>query len=328
MKGDTHDKSTFEQSQMNDEKQVIVFGGSGFLGSHVADALSEKGYRVKIFDTVCSPWLRSDQEMIVGDIMDIDAVIAAARGCSYIYHFAGISDISATKNDPLTTTKINVLGTVNTLEASRIVGASRYLFASTIYVYSNRGSFYRASKQSAERFIETYHDEYGLNYTILRYGSLYGRRADDRNMIHCLLRNALQGKPMSYPGSGEELREYIHVRDAAEASVCILAEEFANKHVILTGNEKLRVKDLTKMISEILGGDVQAQFTGKEEDGGHYSVTPYSFTPTFGRKFSLNQHIDMGQGITDCLAELHQRFHADAEPKEDWLIENQPHHLP
>ncbi|MGH8672619.1 MAG: NAD-dependent epimerase/dehydratase family protein, partial [Burkholderiales bacterium] len=216
---------------MNDQS-AVVFGGSGFLGSHVSDALSDSGYRVKIFDCHPSPYLRPGQEMIVGDLMDLDAVVEATQGCRYVYNFAGIADIDDAKHRPLETVTLNVLGNVHALEAARQAGGQRFVFASTVYVYSESGSFYRASKQASEQFVEAYHERYGLNYTIVRYGSLYGRRADERNGIFLLLKQALEKKSITYGGSGEAMREYIHVTDAARLSVQILDEAYANRHVI------------------------------------------------------------------------------------------------
>jgi UDP-glucose 4-epimerase len=297
-------------------KKVLVLGGSGFLGSHVADALTDAGYQVRIFDLVPSPYLREGQEMVTGDILDLDQVVCATMDCAYVYNFAGIADIDAAHRNPVETAKLNVLGAVNTLEAARLAKVVRYVFASSIYVYSNKGSFYRASKQSAERFIETYQECFGLNHTILRYGSLYGRRSDGRNNIHRLLIQALSEKKLTYPGNGEELREYIHVADAAKASVAILDDEYANQHIIVTGNEKMRVRDLLLMISEILGGSVKLEFSKKEIEG-HYTITPYAFNPKIGRKLVNTYHIDMGQGLLDCLAEIHQLqvkgYHAETD---------------
>lgn len=205
------------------DKMVVVFGASGFLGSHVADALSGAGYQVRLFDHISSPYQRIDQEMIVGDIMDIDQVIEATRGAHAVYNFAAIADIDEAHNKPVATATINVLGNMHVLEAARIAGANRFVFASSVYVYSESGSFYRASKQAAERFTETYHDRYGLDYTILRYGSLYGRRADLRNGIYRMLHEAIQKHSITYHGSGNAMREYIHVEDAARMSVQVLS---------------------------------------------------------------------------------------------------------
>ena len=289
-------------------EKVIVFGASGFLGSHVADALSAAGYQVRLFDRSPSPYLKSNQEMIVGDIMNLDQVIEAAKDASIVYNFAAIADIDEAHDKPIPTATINVLGNMHVLEAARIAGARRFVFASSVYVYSESGSFYRASKQAAERFTETYHERYGLNYTILRYGSLYGRRSDTRNGIYRMLHEAVAQHSITYKGSGEAMREYIHVEDAARMSVQVLAPEFANRHLILTGQEKMRIKDVMTMISEMLPWPVELRFD-EANAIHHYEITPYAFQPRIGRKLVLNEHVDLGQGLLDCLREIHQDLH-------------------
>lgn len=300
---------------------VVVYGGSGFLGSHVADALSHAGYSVRIFDVVPSAYLRRDQEMVVGDLMDAEAVINAARGARYVYNFAGLADIDEAKNRPVDTVTLNVLGNVHALEGARAAGVKRFVYASTVYVYSESGSFYRASKQAAERFVETYRERYGLPYTILRYGSLYGRRADEHNGLFRLLKEALEKRSITYPGSGEAMREYIHVADAAKLSVQVLAEEYANRHLILSGHERMQVKTLMRMISEMVPGGVKLEFGGERSEG-HYEITPYAFHPKVGHKLVANDYVELGQGLLDCLADVHERLHRDQHKDigGDWLI--------
>ncbi|SES93721.1 UDP-glucose 4-epimerase [Nitrosospira multiformis] len=294
---------------------AIVYGASGFLGSHVADALSDSGYRVRLFDRSPSRYQRADQEMIIGDIMDLEQVKEAAHGADVVYNFAAIADIDEAQEKPIATATINVLGNMHTLEAARLAGARRFVFASTIYVYSESGSFYRASKQAAERFIETYHERYGLEYSILRYGSLYGRRADARNGIYRMLYEALEQHSITYHGSGEAIREYIHVEDAARMSVQVLGPEFANRHLILTGQERLHIKDVMTMISEIMPWKVDLRFD-EARAGHHYEVTPYAYQPRIGRKLVLNEHVDLGQGLLDCLQDIHQSMHHSGENEE------------
>ena len=294
---------------------AIVYGASGFLGSHVADALSDSGYRVRLFDRSPSRYQRADQEMLIGDIMDLEQVKEAAHGADVVYNFAAIADIDEAQEKPIATATINVLGNMHTLEAARLAGARRFVFASTIYVYSESGSFYRASKQAAERFIETYHERYGLEYSILRYGSLYGRRADARNGIYRMLYEALEHHSITYHGSGEAIREYIHVEDAARMSVQVLAPEFANRHLILTGQERLHIKDVMTMISEIMPWKVDLRFD-QARAGHHYEVTPYAYQPRIGRKLVLNEHVDLGQGLLDCLQDIHQSMHHSGENEE------------
>lgn len=297
------------------KESAIVYGASGFLGSHVADALSASGYRVRLFDRCPSPYRHDDQEMILGDIMNLEQVTEAAKGVNVVYNFAAIADIDEATDKPVSTATINVLGNMHALEAARLAQARRFVFASTIYVYSESGSFYRASKQAAERFIETYHERYGLDYTILRYGSLYGRRADFRNGIYRMLHEAVEKHSITYHGSGEAIREYIHVEDAARMSVQILEPEFANRHLILTGQERLRIKDVMTMISEIMPWKIDLHFD-QARAGHHYEVTPYAYQPRLGRKLVLNEHVDLGQGLLDCLSDIHQNTHHSGEDEE------------
>lgn len=284
--------------------RIIVYGGSGFLGSHVADELSDQGHEVRIFDLKRSPFLRNDQEMIIGDILDKESVLESADGCDVIYNFAGLADINEAKDQPELTAKLNILGNIHTLEAARAVRSKRFMYASTVYVFSESGSFYRASKQAGEKFVELYQEKYNLPFTILRYGSLYGRRADMRNAIYRFVHQALHVNQITYTGTGDELREYIHASDAARASVEALAENFANQHYVITGHQQLRVRDVMAMISEMLPErNVSLRFDNAEIEA-HYSITPYTYKPRLGKKLVVNPFVDMGQGILDCIHEI------------------------
>ncbi len=303
---------------MSEHKELaVVFGGSGFLGSHVCDELSAAGYRVRVCDLTPSPFLHPGQEMTVCDILDQDAVRAAVKDAAYVYNFAGLADIDEARDKPIRTLELNVMGNAHILEACRAAGVRRYVFASTVYVYSEKGSFYRASKQASERVIEAYRERYGVPYTILRYGSLYGRRADMRNGIYRILHSALTEGRVTYSGTGEEQREYIHVRDAARLSVRILDPHYADQHVILTGPYPYKVRDLMEMVREILGNKPDVQFLEKPL-GGHYKITPYAFLPRIGTKLVGESYTDMGQGLLDCLAEMHEDLARRAdEPASD-----------
>lgn len=294
--------------------KILVTGGAGFLGSHVADALSEAGHVVTIFDRVESRYLRPDQEMVVGDLMDEALMIRLVQGKDVVYHFAGIADIDLCAQRPTETARINILGTVQLLEACRGAGVKRFVFASSAYVFSDSGYFYRSSKRACESFIEDYANLFDLKYTCLRYGSLYGERADENNSIYRLIRQAIHEGKITYKGQGDELREFIHVRDAARSSVKILAPEFENSHIILTGNEKMSYMELLEMIKEILGHRVTIE-TVPSVRKAHYKITPYNFSPKLGHKLVSNPHIDMGQGLLLCMAEIYEK----EEPKHEEL---------
>lgn len=283
--------------------KAIVFGGSGFLGSHVADCLTDRGYAVTIFDLKPSPYLLPEQTMVVGDILDEEAVHAAIAGQDVVYNFAGIVDLDDATTKPKLTVQLNVQGNLNIMEGCLKTRVQRFVYASTIYVYSQKGGFYRCSKQAAEVYIEEYQRRYGLNFTILRYGTLYGPRADERNSIFRYLKQALENRRIVCHGHGEELREYIHVSDAARLTVDILHADYQNRHIVITGHYPMKFKEMLLMIREILGGDITIEFTG-DESRDHYTVTPYSFVPKVGHKLVNHLYLDMGQGLLECLREM------------------------
>jgi UDP-glucose 4-epimerase len=287
----------------NERRIVTVVGGSGFLGSHVADQLGEAGYRVRIYDRVSSPWKRQDQEMIIGDLLDSERLQAAVRGAEAVYNFAAIADLNQARDQPLKTVQVNILGNVQVLEACRSCGVKRFVYASTVYVHSREGGFYRCSKQAAEQYVEEYRRMYELDYTILRYGSLYGPRADSSNGLLRIVRAALETGIVRYEGSPDALREYIHVEDAARASVAALGEDFRNQSVVLTGQEPMRVLDLLKMLAEILGIPDSVEFIEGSQPG-HYVRTPYAYHPQLGRKYVPPMHVDLGQGLLQLIGEV------------------------
>lgn len=288
-------------------KKVIIFGGSGFLGSHVADALTNAGHQVAIYDLKLSPYLLNGQKMILGDILDREQVLRAVEGYDYVYNFAGFVDLDDATTKPLDTAQLNIIGNLHIMDAALKANVQRFIYASTIYVYSEKGGFYRCSKQSSELYIEEYNRLYGLNYTILRYSTVYGPRADARNSIYRYLKQAMDASRIDCSGTGEEVRDYIHVKDAALLSVQILSDEFKNKPVVVSGHHPIKFKDMVAMIKEIVGRNIKISYTNPK-GSAHYTYTPYSFSPRIGYKITNNLYIDMGQGLLECLHEINDDF--------------------
>ena len=284
-------------------KKVCVIGGGGFLGSHVCDQLTHSGYQVIIFDKKESAWKNSNQKMIVADVLDQQALESAIEGCEAVYNFAAIADLDDALNKPIDAAKVNILGNIMALEACRKYNVKRFVYASTVYVHSREGGFYRCSKHAAEQFVEEYQVRYGLDFTILRYGSLYGPRSDHHNGLWRIINNALDKKRVYYEGSPEAMREYIHVVDAARASVAILRNDFKNEHIVLTGQEPMRVADLLKMLAEILGISQAVEFI-ESDHAGHYIRTPYAYQTRLGRKYVPSLHVDLGQGLLEMIGEI------------------------
>jgi len=288
--------------------KTIVIGGSGFLGSHVADALTQAGHETVIFDINESPYLQKGQEMMVGNILDRKAVEKAVAGCDVVYNFAGMADIQEAYNKPVETIESNVLGNTIILEACRLNEVKRFIFASTVYVYSGAGAFYRSSKQACELITENYHEVFGLPYTILRYSSLYGSRAGEGNWVYRILKQAITDGKITRYGNGEEIREYIHVEDAARCSTMILDKEFENQCVVIAGHQPIKVKDLMVMIKEMLSNKIELEFL-PTDSSLHYEITPYTFNPRIARRIMSNSYLDMGQGLLQYIEEIYQKFH-------------------
>ena len=285
-------------------KKAVVVGGSGFIGSHVADHLSDAGYQVTIYDKTKSQWLRNDQEIIIGDVEDSEKLNQAIVDAEVVYNFAALADINQALEQPLKTININIVGNLNVLEACRANKVKRFIYASTVYVHSREGGFYRCSKQASEAYVEEYQKIYGLDYTILRYGSLYGPRADKTNGLYRVVQSALKNGVVSYEGDIDAMREYIHVEDAARASIKALNDEFINESVVLTGQEPMKVIDMLKILSEILGLPPESVKFSEDKYAGHYIRTPYAYQPKLGRKYIPPMHVDLGQGLLQIINEI------------------------
>lgn len=286
--------------------KIIVFGGSGFIGSHVADKLCEAGHKVTIFDLKPSLYLKPEQKFIQGDFLDLEKVKNAIIGQDVVYNFAGVADIEEANKFPLNTITTNIIGCTNLLETSRINKIKRFIFASTLYVYSEAGSFYRCTKQACELLIEEYKKQYGIDFTILRYGSLYGLRADESNWVFHILKKALtEGKIVRY-GDGQELREYIHVEDAARCSVDILEDQYKNQSVIISGHQQIKICDLLVMVKEIMGNEIKIEYQPVDKGTLHYEITPYTFKPRLARRILVNSYVDLGQGIMEILSHIYK----------------------
>jgi len=286
--------------------KVGVIGGAGFLGSHVADELSRRGQEVIIFDRLSSPYLQETQREFIGDILNKSDVMEFVAMCDVIYNFAGLADLNVSVQEPEKTLSLNIMGNLNVLEACKAHGGiKRFIYASSAYVFSSKGSFYGISKRCSEQLVEEYGCEHGLPYTIIRYGSVYGPRADQQNRVYRIIKQALTEKKIEFQGSGDEEREYIHVRDAAALSVNLLeSEEFLNEHVVLTGVERFNYLSLLKMIKEMLNDEVELNMFNKEYKG-HYNLTPYTFIPKPGKKLVSHSFIDLGQGLLEVMNDIY-----------------------
>lgn len=288
-------------------KKVLVFGGFGFLGYYLVRELLQRNYQVCVADIAINEELINEVSYVKCDIGDKKQVNEVFKTSNFdiVYNLAGFANLDKAIENPTMTIQLNVMGNINIIEACLAHKISKFVYASSAYAVSNKGSFYGISKLASEKIIEEYHKKHNLPFVILRYGSVYSEKEYDNNYIYNLVKEAVINGRIDHNGDGKEIREYIHAADAAKLSVEVIeSDEFNNIHVILTGTERMQRKELFNMIKEILNGKVEVNCLGNGYTN-HYKFTPYSFEPSVSKKLIANPHIDMGQGLLECIRAVH-----------------------
>lgn len=287
--------------------KIAVFGGTGFLGSYLVAELLERGHDVLALDINESNYIPHDK-FVKTDILDVPHLTAlfTTHQFDIVYNLAGFASLEKAIENPIAAFQLNVMGNLNIIDLCVKHNVKHFVYASSAYAMSNKGSFYGLSKLSSEKIVEEYNEKYNLDYTILRYGSLYSERDFENNYIFNLVKNAIKTGEINHAGDGEEVREYIHAVDAAKLSADVIEhEEHKNKHLVLTGVERIKRGELFKMINEILGDTLTINLSA---DGykNHYKYTPYSFTAKTSQKLTPNPYVEMGQGLLACIQQANE----------------------
>lgn len=212
---------------------VLVTGGAGFVGSHIVADLARAGYRVTVFDNFSSGLRENlgavvdDVEIVEGDVLDTEALGAAARGKDILSHQAAQLEITKGLEDPLDDMRTNLVGTINVLEAARAAGVSRVVNASSACIYGQALNppsdedagphdpnwSYGASKLAAEKYAQIFSNDYGFPVHSLRYGITYGPREWYGRVLTIFLKRLSEGKPPVIFGAGEQVRDFVYVDD-------------------------------------------------------------------------------------------------------------------
>ena len=217
----------------------IVTGGAGFIGSHIVEKLKRLDHMVVVIDNEYSDnddfhW-RKDTLNVNIDITDYKALKKACTGADYIFHCAAEARIGPAIKNPVNAVNINTIGTCNVLQCAREVGAKKVLYSSTSSGYGLNESPnvetqpddclnpYSVSKIAGEKLCKMYTDLYGLNTIIFRYFNVFGERAPRKGqyapVTGIFLRQKAAGEPLTIVGDGEQRRDYIYVKDVANANV-------------------------------------------------------------------------------------------------------------
>jgi UDP-glucose 4-epimerase len=300
---------------------IAVTGGSGFIGSHVVDALVDAGHKVTVVDHRVRPH-RPDVSYEDVDLLDLSSVIAATRGAEHVFHLAAVSNVNHAFKYPVYSTSLNVLGTTHVLEAARIHGGQRVHLASTVWVYNGApgeglvdesvpfylpaaGHIYTASKMAAEMICHNYQQLYQVPFTILRYGIPYGPRMREELLIPIFIRRALEGQPLQVSGDGRQYRNFVYVQDLAKAHIAALATTAANHVYNLEGLRRVSVLEVAERIRKLVGDHVQIVFTpGRPGDFGGKEVSAKKAE----RELGWRAETEFEEGMAQTIAWFRDRW--------------------
>tara|TARA_A100001011_G_C14311105_1_gene845652 strand:- start:865 stop:1740 length:876 start_codon:yes stop_codon:yes gene_type:complete len=289
---------------MKKKFKAIIFGGSGFLGSHLSELLYKKNFQVTIYDIKKINLRNKAIKFIKGSITNKKKVMRLTKGYDYVFNFAAISDISKANVNPTETINQNFLGNVNILEAiKKQKNVKRFIFASSIYAISSQGEFYSSTKRSSENIIENYSRKYGIKFSILRYGSIYGTRSGSLNTIHNFILQGLLNKKIIRKGLGNEIRSYINVKDATKITLKVLNKKFTNKYINIIGKNKLKVKEVINLIKNKLNLK-KIIFKKNEKLQYHYNKSPYSYKFEKGITIHPIKPISLNKGMDEIINEI------------------------
>lgn len=268
--------------------RVLVTGAGGFIGSHLCEALIEKGYKVKAFVRYNSlnswGWLESsshkeEMEIISGDIRDYDRVKDAVKNVDIVFHLAALIGIPYSYISPLAYVKTNIEGTYNILQAARELGVQKVIHTSTSEVYGtaqfvpitekhpvNPQSPYAATKAGADHLALSFYRAFNLPVAIIRPFNTYGPRQSARAVIPTIITQLLSGKRKIKLGSLHPTRDLTYVKDTVEAFVKVAESEKSIDEIINIGlNFEISIGDLAKLIANIMNIEIEIETEKKKQ---------------------------------------------------------------
>ncbi|MGH3128116.1 MAG: NAD-dependent epimerase/dehydratase family protein, partial [Gaiellaceae bacterium] len=261
--------------------KALVTGGGGFIGSNVVRALLERGDEVRVLDNFSTgqranlAGLDSDVQLVEGDLRSYERVHAAVRSVEVVFHQGALPSVPRSVQDPLTTTAVNVEGTLNVLLAARDEGVRRIVNASSSSVYGNTGDLprvetqspdpispYAVAKLAAERFCTSFSRVYGMEIVSLRYFNVFGPYQDPTSqyaaVVPRFIHSIAHGEPVTIYGDGEQSRDFTFVDNVVRANLLAADAEGVGGEIlnVATGGS-VTVNALADTIGKLLGKPVE-----------------------------------------------------------------------
>ena len=251
------------------KSRILITGGAGFIGSHLAETLANQGHEVVVLDNL----LRGNKipkatlkkiKFIKGDVTNARTVFEAAEGVDYIYHLAAILGVDIVADNPTETMEVEVVGMKNIGDAA-LVNKAKIIYASTSGIYGHNAieqsvtedimvdprTSYAMAKRYNELYLAALQEEKGLDCVALRYFNVYGPRQDNRMVTPRFIEQALAGKPLTVFGNGQQTRDFTHIDDTIKATI-LAGTQVNGFQIFNVANEKEEsILNLAKKIKEI-----------------------------------------------------------------------------
>ena len=262
--------------------KILVTGGAGFIGAHLTRQLLKNNFEVEVLDNLSTgnkKNLPQEINLTVMDIRDVEVKNFIKRGnFDAIVHLAAQIAVADSMKNPQLDADINIAGTINILEAARLSNVRRIIFASTAAVYGDVAeedlpikeshnlrpmSFYALSKMTAENYIRSYAEIFGLEYVILRFANVYGEYQIDRGeggVISIFTRLIKQRQTPIIFGDGLQTRDFIHADDIAAGICAALTTKEKNSTYNLSTQTEINLNDLIKIFGEVAGYEIFPQY--------------------------------------------------------------------
>lgn len=271
--------------------KVGVTGGSGFIGSHVVDALLEEGHDVYIIDRLQPEFINENEvEFIETNILSLDSCLNATNGLDAVYHLAAMANANKANEEKVLAYKLNVEGTLNISNACVKNNVKKLIYASTEWVYSaleeknkiielderaklvvdDMSHIYSVTKYLGEVMSRNFTLNTDTEITILRFGIPYGPRAWEGTVFYNFLNNALNGKGINIKGTGDQFRRFVYVKDLAKGCAAVLNKESTKNEIYnLTGDESTTINELAHLVRNIFNNNVEINYSpARDEDFG------------------------------------------------------------
>lgn len=256
-------------------KKIAVLGGSGFIGRSLCEYLLKKNQVLNI-DLKKIKDLKGIKNKIL-NINDEKQLTKVLKGFDYVFHFAGISDLNKALNNPKETAFNNILGTIAVLNACKKNRIKKIIYSSSLYSFTEEGGFYKCSKLSAEFFIYEYFKSYNLKFTILRFGSIYGKNSNQENGLFRIMNSAINNNKILYEGPKKAVRKFIYVSDVVKIASKSISSFYDNKILMITGKTSTRMDNLLEKVRIVTRIKKKDVIIKNKKINGHYLVEPKKF---------------------------------------------------